>query len=84
MVNFGIDNNNPMIDNLQKSGLKVLILDWWSKLRWEKLNGSLMVLCLKRKRGQTIFDGIVKNYNDAKQLVSQNQQQPFCRYQAVV
>jgi hypothetical protein len=38
------------------------------------------VLCLKkRKEAKLLFDGIVKNYNDAKQLVaSQNQQQPFC------
>jgi hypothetical protein len=38
-----------------------------------------MVLCLERKEAKLLFDGIVKNYNDAKQLVaSQNQQQPFC------
>jgi hypothetical protein len=33
----------------------------------------------KKKEAKLLFDGIVKNYNDAKQLVaSQNQQQPFC------
>jgi iron complex transport system substrate-binding protein len=33
----------------------------------------------KEKEATILFDGIVKNYNDAKQLVaSQNQQQPFC------
>jgi iron complex transport system substrate-binding protein len=33
----------------------------------------------KKKRPNYYFDGIVKNYNDAKQLVVlRNQQQPFC------
>jgi iron complex transport system substrate-binding protein len=43
IVTFGIDNNNPSIENLQKSGLKVLIqADWMEqsplgKAEWLKL-----------------------------------------------
>ena len=73
MITFGVDNNNPMIDNLQKSGLKVLIqADWMEqtplgKAEWIKLYGALFG---KEKEAKTIFDGIVKNYKDAKQLVA--------------
>lgn len=76
IVTFGIDNNNPAIDNLQKSGLKVLVqADWMEqtplgKAEWIKLYGALFG---KQKEAKTIFDGIVKNYNDAKQLVASQQ-----------
>ncbi|SFA73678.1 iron complex transport system substrate-binding protein [Flavobacterium swingsii] len=68
IVAFGVDNNNPMIDNLQKSSLKVLIqADWMEqsplgKAEWIKLFGSLFC---KEKEAKTLFDDIVKNYNDA-------------------
>jgi iron complex transport system substrate-binding protein len=73
MVLYGIDNNNPTIDNLQKSGLKVLIqADWMEqtplgKLEWIKLYGALFS---KEKEAKTLFDGIVKNYAAAQQLVA--------------
>ncbi|MFV5695139.1 ABC transporter substrate-binding protein [Flavobacterium sp. LB3P122] len=73
IVTFGVDNNNPMIDNLQKSGLKVLIqADWMEqtplgKAEWIKLYGALF---RKEKEAKTLFDEIVKNYNDAIQLVA--------------
>jgi iron complex transport system substrate-binding protein len=73
IVAFGVDNNNPMIDNLQKSGLKVLIqADWMEqtplgKAEWIKLFGALFG---KEKEAEKIFDTIVKNYNDALQLVA--------------
>ncbi|MFE3846898.1 ABC transporter substrate-binding protein [Flavobacterium sp. LB3P45] len=73
IVTFGIDNNNPMIDNLQKSGLSVLIqADWMEqtplgKAEWIKLYGALFG---KEKEAKTLFDAIVKNYNDAIQLVA--------------
>nr|WP_315211627.1 ABC transporter substrate-binding protein [uncultured Flavobacterium sp.] len=73
IVTFGIDNNNPMIDNLQKSGLNVLIqADWMEqtplgKAEWIKLYGALFG---KEKEAKTLFDGIVKNYNDAIELVA--------------
>ncbi len=73
IVAFGVDNTNPMIDNLQKSGLKVLIeADWMEqsplgKAEWIKLFGALFG---KEKEAKTLFDNIVKNYNNALTLVA--------------
>ncbi|HKO77487.1 MAG TPA: ABC transporter substrate-binding protein [Flavobacterium sp.] len=72
IVTFGIDNNNPSIENLQKSGLKVLIqADWMEqsplgKAEWIKLYGALFG---KEKEANQLFDNIVKEYNDAVKLV---------------
>jgi iron complex transport system substrate-binding protein len=72
IVAFGIDNNNPTIENLQKSGLKVLIqADWMEqsplgKAEWLKLYGALFG---KEKEANQLFDNIVKEYNDAVKLV---------------
>jgi len=73
IVTFGIDNNNPSIENLQKSGLKVLIqADWMEqsplgKAEWLKLYG---VLFGKEKEANLLFDNIVKEYNNAVELVA--------------
>lgn len=68
IVTFGVDSNNPMIDNLQKSGLKVLIQGDWmeqsplGKAEWIKLYGALFG---KEKEAKMLFDGIVKDYKGA-------------------
>lgn len=73
IITFGIDNNNPMIENLQKSGLKIMIQGDWmeqsplGKAEWLKLYG---VLFGKEKEAQIIFDKIVKDYNETLQLVA--------------
>ncbi len=73
IVTFGVDNSNPMIDNLQKSGLNVIIqADWMEqsplgKAEWIKLYAALFG---KEKEGKKLFDNIVENYNDALQLVA--------------
>ncbi|GGA84866.1 ABC transporter substrate-binding protein [Flavobacterium palustre] len=73
IVAFGIDNNNPMIANLEKSGLKVIIqADWMEqsplgKAEWIKLYAALFG---KEKEGKKLFDNIVKNYNEALKLVA--------------
>jgi len=72
IVTFGIDNNNPTIENLQKSGLNVLIqADWMEqsplgKAEWLKLYG---VLFGKEKEANQLFENIVKEYHNAIQLV---------------
>ena len=74
IVSFGVDNNNPTLDNLQKSGLNVLIqADWMEqtplgKAEWLKLYGALFG---KEKEAKMIFDTIAKNYKDAQKLVAQ-------------
>lgn len=73
IVTFGVDNSNPMIDNLQKSGLKVFVqADWMEqtplgKAEWIKLYGALFG---KEKEAKVLFDAVVKNYNDAIKLVA--------------
>lgn len=68
IVTFGVDNNNPMIENLQKSGLKVMIQGDWmeqsplGKAEWIKLFGALFG---KQKEAKTLFDGIAKDYKNA-------------------
>lgn len=73
IVTFGVDNNNPMIANLEKSGLNVIIqADWMEqsplgKAEWIKLYAALFG---KEKEGKKLFDNIVKNYNEALKLVA--------------
>ncbi|KVV15367.1 ABC transporter substrate-binding protein [Flavobacterium sp. TAB 87] len=72
IVTFGVDNSNPMLDNLQKSGLKVLIQGDWmeqsplGKAEWIKLYGALFG---KEEQAKDIFDKIVISYNQALKLV---------------
>ncbi|MBK0371212.1 ABC transporter substrate-binding protein [Flavobacterium agrisoli] len=72
IVTFGVDNNNPMLENLQKSGLSVLIQGDWmeqsplGKAEWIKLFGALFA---KEDKAKEIFDKIVTGYNQAMKLV---------------
>jgi iron complex transport system substrate-binding protein len=74
IVTFGVDNNNPMLDNLKKSGLNVLIqADWMEqsplgKAEWIKLYGALFG---KEDKAKELFDKIVESYNQAKKLVAE-------------
>ncbi|MCZ8228819.1 ABC transporter substrate-binding protein [Flavobacterium sp.] len=83
IVAFGIDNSNPTIDNLQKSGLKVLIqADWMEqtplgKAEWIKLYGALFG---KEKEAEVLFNDIVKSYNETLALVPQKKTNPTVLY----
>ena len=83
IVTFSMDNSNPMIANLEKSGLKVLIqADWMEqsplgKAEWIKLYGALFG---KEKEAKTLYDDIVKNYNEASTLITKPQQQKTVLY----
>lgn len=74
IVTFGVDNNNPMLDNLKKSGLNTLIqADWMEqsplgKAEWIKLYGALFG---KEDKAKELFDKIVSSYNQALKLVAQ-------------
>ncbi len=73
IVTFGVDNNNPMLDNLKKSGLNVFIqADWMEqsplgKAEWIKLYGALFG---KEDKAKELFDKIVLSYEQAKKLVA--------------
>ena len=65
IIGYGIDNNNPTLDNLQKSGLKVMINGDWNeetplgKAEWIKFFGALYG---QQKKAEEIFSKIEKEY----------------------
>ena len=74
IVTFGVDNNNPMLDNLKKSGLNILIQGDWMELsplgkaEWIKLYGALFG---KEEKAKELFDKIVQSYEQAKKLAAE-------------
>ena len=76
IVAFGVDNNNPMLDNLKKSGLNVFIQGDWmeqsplGKAEWIKLYGALFG---KEEKAKELFDKIVLSYKQAAKLVAKEQ-----------
>lgn len=65
IIGYGIDNKNPTLDNLQKSGLKVMLNGDWNeesalgKAEWIKFFGALYG---KQKQADEIFTKIEKDY----------------------
>ncbi|OYU80569.1 MAG: ABC transporter substrate-binding protein [Flavobacterium sp. BFFFF1] len=72
IIGYGIDNNNPTLDNLQRSGLKVLLDGDWNeqtplgKAEWIKLFGALYGLDAKANQ---VFSVIENDYNATTKLV---------------
>ncbi len=72
IVAHGIDNNNPTLDNLQKSGLKIIFNGDWNetssmgKAEWIKFFGALYD---QDEKAEQIFNLIVANYKAAAKLV---------------
>ena len=65
IIGYGIDNKNPTLDNLQKSGLKVMLNGDWNeetalgKAEWIKCFGALYG---KQKRATAQFSTIETDY----------------------
>jgi iron complex transport system substrate-binding protein len=65
IIGYGIDNNNPTLNNLQKSGLKVMLNGDWNeetplgKVEWIKFFGALYG---KQKEANEIFSKIAADY----------------------
>lgn len=65
IIGYGIDNTNPTLDNLQKSGLKVMLNGDWNeetplgKAEWIKFFGALYG---KQKQADELFTKIEKEY----------------------
>jgi iron complex transport system substrate-binding protein len=65
IIGYGIDNKNPTLDNLQKSGLKVMLNGDWNeetalgKAEWIKFFGALYG---KQKRATAQFSTIETDY----------------------
>ena len=78
IIGYGIDNNNATLDNLQKSGLKVMLNGDWNeetplgKAEWIKFFG---VLYGKQKEANDIFSKMTNDYfktiNIAKKATTQ-------------
>lgn len=73
IVTFSMDDHNPTIKNVEKSGLKTMIqADWMEqsplgKAEWIKLYGALFG---KEKEAKQQFDKIVKAYKEAMSLTT--------------
>ena len=65
IIGYGIDNNNPTLDNLQKSGLKIMLNGDWNeetplgKAEWIKFFGAIFA---KQKKANELFSKIEKDY----------------------
>ncbi|MDI1315683.1 ABC transporter substrate-binding protein [Flavobacterium sp.] len=65
IIGYGIDNNNPTLDNLQKSGLKVMLNGDWNeetalgKTEWIKFFGALYG---KQKQADELFTKIEEDF----------------------
>lgn len=79
IVSFGLNNNNPTLDNLKKSGLKVMIHGDWTeqsplgKAEWIKFFGALYGL---DQKAATVFSEIEKEYKNTLDLVKKITDKP--------
>lgn len=79
IVSFGIDNNNTTLDNLQKSGLKVVLNGDWTeqsplgKAEWIKFFGALYGLDSK---ANSIFNIIQKEYSNSLNIAKKAKFRP--------
>lgn len=79
IVSFGLNNSNPTLDNLQKSGLNVMLNGDWTeqsplgKAEWIKFFGALYGLDSK---ANAIFSGIEKEYNSTLALAKKARTKP--------
>jgi iron complex transport system substrate-binding protein len=79
IVGYGIDNKNPALDNLQKSGLKVILNGDWNeqsplgKAEWIKFFGALYG---KEKEAKKIFSDIEKEYRNTLLLAQKTTSKP--------
>ncbi len=73
IVGYGIDNNNPTLDNLQKSGLKVMLNGDWNeqtplgRAEWIKFFGALYN---QQDKAEEIFTKIETDYLHTKAIAS--------------
>ncbi|TDP59448.1 ABC transporter substrate-binding protein [Flavobacterium dankookense] len=79
IIGYGIDGNNPTLDNLQKSGLKVMLNGDWNeetplgKAEWIKFFG---VLFGKQKKAEELFSKIEKDYLKTIEIAKLATKQP--------
>lgn len=78
-IGYGIDNKNPTLDNIEKSGLKIMLNGDWNeqtplaKAEWIKFFGYLYNL---DEKANTIFSDIEKEYNTTLELAKKATSKP--------
>lgn len=79
IVGFGIDNNNPTLDNLQKKGLQIMLNGDWNeqsplgKAEWIKFFGALYN---KEDLAEKLFANIEKEYQTTLALAQKAASKP--------
>ena len=79
LIGYRIDNKNPTLDNLEKSGIKIMLNGDWNeqtplgKAEWIKFFG---VLYGKEKKADSIFTHIEKEYKNTIALVKNSKKRP--------
>ena len=79
IIGYGIDNANPALENLQKSGLKVMLNGDWNeetplgKAEWIKFFGALYG---KQKEANELFSKIEKEYLKTIEIAKRAKNKP--------
>jgi iron complex transport system substrate-binding protein len=79
IIGYGLDNNNPTLDNLQKNGLKVLLNGDWNeqsplgKAEWIKFFGAVYG---KQELANSLFSKIEKDYLQTLEIAKRGTSRP--------
>lgn len=79
IIGYGLDNSNPTLDNLEKSGLKVMLNGDWNeqtplgKAEWIKFFGALYD---KQEQANDIFSKIEKDYLNTIEIAKRATSKP--------
>lgn len=79
IIGYGLDNNNPILENLSRSGLKVMLNGDWNeqsalgKAEWIKLFGALLD---KQEKADSIFNQLVSDYQKTAALAKTARTRP--------
>jgi len=79
IIGYGLDNHNPSLDNLEKSGLKVVLNGDWNeqsplgKAEWIKFFGALYG---KEELAEVLFKSIKDEYNSALAIAKKAKNHP--------
>ena len=79
VIGYGIDNHNPTLDNVQRSGLKVMLNGDWNeqtplgRAEWIKFFGALYDA---QDEAESVFTKIEKDYLKTKRIAARAAYQP--------
>ncbi|MCZ8145312.1 ABC transporter substrate-binding protein [Flavobacterium sp.] len=79
VIGYGIDNHNPTLDNLQSSGIKVLLNGDWNeqnplgRAEWIKFFGALYD---EQAKAAQVFTKIEKDYLNTKRIATRARYKP--------